>query len=1052
MRRIWRYLWITITVLIGLLLLLVLIISQVNLNQFKETIETQITELTGRQLNLDGNLHLELSLHPALSIENASFANAPWGKQPHMLSLEKLYVKIDLMPIFDKQLVVEQLLLDGVDLSVEINTEGQINWQLEKFSGIEQSTVIEKTESKPFQLPFLPILKQVKFDTVRFYYNDSMSEIQTDIVVESLRLSNPGINKAINFSANGSVNQHPFEFTGETSFLTEVTTQNLMDQGLKIKASADALGITLAVDGEIEDPVAVEGINVAILLEADDLDKTFTIATGKSIYQFLRKSSKPLSLNLSARLKDITGGYALSKIKFNLADNNLNGELSFFDHPDRPEIIAKLDSRKININQLLPEKSKQRKQSKKNTGTESPGIKLPETALPFDLLKSLDADINLTIGEVLIDEFNPATIILNASLKDGLLKVKRLDLNLGGAPIRSSLTIDSREKTPRISIRLDINNLQLGLITQQLQLDQIKTGTLQSKINLKTRGKNIKSLLLGLKGEANFQLDDVSLEQQIKDRIHKATIKQLNLNYFGINEPLKYNMNGNIDREPLTLSGQLESPASIINNKTLGVKLKLDIFNADLEIEGSIDNPLQADSAKLNFTLDIPEPRTSIIQISHLVPKVQLNEKTPKLPVTLQGLLTVSPDTYRFENLQIKAGDSDLSGNIFTDLRGEKPFIDAKLESQLLDLNALVPATRRKITDETHHTEPPLDDEEEIDETETTKIFSTEPLPAFDALDNIDINLIYNLKKLTSNKQSINNIYLNLALKNGLLRLAPLSIELANGTIESKLELSTINKPHFKLDTKIIKLNYGRLMKMLGTKEYARGELDAEINLTGEGDSIRTLMASLNGTVRVTTVNGVLDSDSLKLLSRDLVSIIPFTDTSNRQKINCGVVQFDIQEGIATTHSMVVNTGAISALGTGDINLANETLSLYIAPRSKRTSVIKIALVPVNITGPLSSPTVTPDIAGSTISTTRTATNIGLTIATGGVWLLAEGFTNDLWDKFIDNTDYCARALAGDRIVPTRIKLENTKADTGHDDEDSDEGYETYSTTDDDDW
>jgi hypothetical protein len=83
----------------------------------------------------------------------------------------------------------------------------------------------------------------------------------------------------------------------------------------------------------------------------------------------------------------------------------------------------------------------------------------------------------------------------------------------------------------------------------------------------------------------------------------------------------------------------------------------------------------------------------------------------------------------------------------------------------------------------------------------------------------------------------------------------------------------------------------------------------------------------------------------------------------------------------------------------------------------------------VNITGSLSSPSVKPDIAGSTISTTKTATNISLTIATGGIWLLAEGLTNDLWDKFVDDTDYCARALAGDRIVPRRIKLESEDDD-----------------------
>jgi uncharacterized protein involved in outer membrane biogenesis len=273
-------------------------------------------------------------------------------------------------------------------------------------------------------------------------------------------------------------------------------------------------------------------------------------------------------------------------------------------------------------------------------------------------------------------------------------------------------------------------------------------------------------------------------------------------------------------------------------------------------------------------------------------------------------------------------------------------------------------------------------------------------------------------------------------LKDSHLIIDPLSIDFSQGTIITKLELVSDKKLHFELDTEIIKLRYDRLMAILGTREYAKGELDAQLKLVGYGDTMSSLMASLNGSVRMTTVDGVLDSNSLKYLSKDLMSTLPFTDTSDRQNIKCGVMQFNISDGVAVAHSMVVNTGAVSALGTGSVDLKKETLSLYVAPRSKRTSVLKIALVPVNITGPLSSPSVTPDVAGSTISTTKTATNISLTVVTGGVWLLAEGLTNDLWDKFVDDTDYCARALAGDRIEPARIKLES------EDDEDEDDESE----------
>jgi len=1048
--------------LISLLLLALFIVSQIDINQFKKTIEIQTTEFIGRQINLDGDIHLELSLHPVLSIENVSVANASWSDKPQMLSLGRLYLKLDLMPIFDKQLVVEQLLLDDVDLLVETNTAGQINWQFEKFfstdGDTDENAIIEKIDPEAFQLPFLPILKQVRINAVHFNYDDSKSDIHTNVNVENLQLSNLGISEAINFSANGSVNKHPFDFSGETRFLSAVTTQNVTEQGLKVKLNAKTPGITLVVEGEVKDPVAAEGISVAIFLNVDDLEKTFVAVTGKPAYQYIRKSNKPLSLNFSTTLTDMPDGYTFGTIKLNLAGNDLSGDMSFYNHPDRPEIIAKFKSRKIDINPFLAKKSSQKNTLEKNNKLkkQNTGIKLPETGLPFNLFKLLDADINYSIGEVQLEKFKPKAIKLNVSLKDGALKVKQFDLTLNNAPIRSSFIINSQTKIPIIAIKLDVDNLQISPVAQYLQFKQIKAGTLQSKINLKTKGNNIKSLVMNLKGRANVQLYNLNLEQQVKNKKHKAAIQQLSLNYFGMHESFKYDLNGKVDGEAVSLSGKLNSLASVINNDTLNLSINLNALRINIKADGNITSPLSADRAQFNVAIDIPEPKTSIHKIFRFIPDIKQNKNLASLPITIHGLLTASVDTYRFEKMQLKAGNNDLSGSIFADLRETKPFIDAKLESQLIDLNELVPATileteavRAEAARKTSATQQKKKISEKI------RLFSSEPLPAINALDNLNVNLTYNLKKLTSNNQVIDDIFLNMTLKNSMLKLDPLSIEFAKGTIKSKLELSAITKLRFKLDTKITKLDYDRLMVILGTREYAKGELDADINLSGEGESIRALMASLNGMVRVTTVDGVLNSDSLKLLSKDLVSVIPFTDTSDRQKINCGVVQFNINKGIASVHSMVINTGAISALGAGSIDLANETLSLYISPRSKRTSVIDIVLVPVNITGSLVSPSVMPDLASAALSTTKTATNLGLAITTGGLWLLAGEYTNDIWDEFINNTDYCAKALAGEKIMPTRIMLESKDAGaTGNTENDSndsaEDGYETYDSEDDD--
>ena len=215
-------------------------------------------------------------------------------------------------------------------------------------------------------------------------------------------------------------------------------------------------------------------------------------------------------------------------------------------------------------------------------------------------------------------------------------------------------------------------------------------------------------------------------------------------------------------------------------------------------------------------------------------------------------------------------------------------------------------------------------------------------------------------------------------------------------------------------------------MAMIGIEEFARGYLNAEIHLQGTGRSVSDLMAGLNGKIRITTEHGQMHKQAMKLLSSDISSLIPFTSKDDKQEIRCAVIDFNVNNGIAETHALVIDTGIVSALGSGKIDLATETLALYIDPRAKRTSVLELALVPLNVKGSLASPSITPDVVGSTLSTTKTATTVGIAVATGGISLLVEGLTDKLWEQFIDDTDYCALALAGDKVVPALIKLKST--------------------------
>lgn len=1041
MRKIWQFSLISVATLLGILILLLFVLYNLNFNQFKGLIETRVSEITGRQLIIDGNLQFELSLQPLFRVEKVSLANAAWSKQKQMLSLDRLQLQVELMPLLDGQLVIKQLLLEGVNLVAEKNANGQANWVLEglKSNAPEADSTELASETKAFELPFLPVLKQVQFDSIKLNYSDVVADIETSIKLDHLALSTRAANKPISFKAAGTVNHLPFNFTGNTHFQTrgddrEIST-NIINQNMSVQFNANALGITLAINGNVEQPVSAKGINIELALDAPDLSKTIFLTTGKSLEQVLAIKTQPLALHFSTQLTDSDDGFDLNSIKLKLADSDLNGRLSLINRKNRPEIQADLHSERININQLLPEQSAQEKLKTTETKMAKPGhtktvIKLPDSALPFNYLQMIDAKINYSAEQVLAGNFSPEKVKLNASLDNGLLIVEQFDLKLYDAPVRTKLRVNSRVNTAEINLTVDIDQLNLGKIASQLKIKQLQKGHLQSSINLAAKGNNIKSVLLSLKGNSKIQLKNVQFKQLINNKPRKITVSRFDLGFTSMTAPVQYSLTGKIDNEAVTLSGKFATASSLLTNKPVKLSLKASTLGTKLTVDGKISKPLNADTAEMNINITMPAPGKSLARLALLMPELKTGENIPELPLKLSGQLKVSPDIYSINKLQLTAGKNDLSGNITAKTHGSIPVINAKLSSKLLDINSLLPPGSGQSNESLPVEQKTGDTNNNIVETTNNRLFSADPLPSLDALDKLNASVFYKLDKLTANGQNIENISLNLSLKNSQLQLKPLTMDFARGTIQTNLNLTGGKTPQLQINMDINQLSYDRLLAMLGTEEYAKGELDAEIKLQGKGNSVSALMAGLNGKVRITTEDGLLNSKALQRLSTNLASLIPFTDKSKQQKIRCAVVQFNINNGLAQTHALVIDSGVVSALGTGDINLANESLALYISPRSKRTSIMELALVPVNIEGTLASPSVIPDATGATISTTRTAANIGLAVATGGISLAAEGLTDKFWEQFIDDTDYCALALAGEKIVPTLIKLEKKQEDS----------------------
>jgi hypothetical protein len=177
----------------------------------------------------------------------------------------------------------------------------------------------------------------------------------------------------------------------------------------------------------------------------------------------------------------------------------------------------------------------------------------------------------------------------------------------------------------------------------------------------------------------------------------------------------------------------------------------------------------------------------------------------------------------------------------------------------------------------------------------------------------------------------------------------------------------------------------GGFLRETGASDEVEGHLDIAADVKSKGDSVRTLMARLDGTARAVMGRGYV-SKYLDLLGMDLSrKVIPFWG-SNREtgRVNCGVIQFDIKNGLAASQAFVFDTEFTVLSGEGDMNLATEQVDFLLSPQPKDPSLFSLA-TKLRVGGTIQDPTVRPDM----LSLATKGVKFLSALAVGPVGLLA---------------------------------------------------------------
>ena len=317
----------------------------------------------------------------------------------------------------------------------------------------------------------------------------------------------------------------------------------------------------------------------------------------------------------------------------------------------------------------------------------------------------------------------------------------------------------------------------------------------------------------------------------------------------------------------------------------------------------------------------------------------------PTPPYQIAGHLRYHGKHLDYEHFSGRMGSSDLAGAISADLSAKKPSVKGDLISNTLDLADLGPLIGAH--PKAASAEP------------SERVLPDEPFNV-ERWDSIDMDLRFKGRHLLHAAQMpLDNFVTHAVMKDAKLTLDPLKFGAVGGELASKVVLDSRSDPmRASINARVRKLQLSRVAPSIKLPNTTVGDISGDVELNGRGNSVADILANADGKVGFAITDGEVSKLMLKLVGLDLGGYVWTKITGDRDvPIRCAVASFDAKHGVLNTDAFVFDTADTNVLGSGTINLANESLAMTIRPQPKKKSVLSLRS-PIYLTGTFRHPSV----------------------------------------------------------------------------------------------
>ena len=460
---------------------------------YKTQIETQAKAATGRDLAIKGDM--KLSLFPAVAIEakDVTFANAAGASTPEMARLKSLKVAVKLMPLLRGALEVESFVLEEPVIVLEIDKQGRANWVFDTRPATPGAAP-PASGSSAAGAPGDIRLGEVKLKDGRLTYIDARTGAKEELTAINATVELPDLDRPMKFDGGATWHGKP------------LTVKLDVDKPRAFMAGQPA-GISLLLGG---DPVKVGFKGQVTTAGAGraqgDVDLAIPSVKDLAAWVGTPIDARPNTmgaLSISGKLDRQGPKTSFTGAKVSLDQIKGTGDVAVDTSGAKPHLQAKLALEKLDVNPYLPPEAPAQR-----SGAAAPAGQAPQgwSEDPIDLtgLRAANADLDLTVGGLVIRKIEIGKGVIKAQLKDGKLALDLSELALYQGSGQAKVTLDGSGPMPAVDARVTLSGVQAEPLLKVAADFERLSGTFATEAQITTKGRSQKEMVSALGGQGKF--------------------------------------------------------------------------------------------------------------------------------------------------------------------------------------------------------------------------------------------------------------------------------------------------------------------------------------------------------------------------------------------------------------------------------------------------------------------------------------------------------------------------------------------------------------------